>query len=236
MRAKIPYNRQESNYGAFVRKTCSQSLAIGAPRRRAPDATEGVERPVTFRSDREQEFGGGNPRHVEELSRRFPIPLSGTLRRYLLGHKGYNGRVERCHFCSSSVARRPVTIYWPITQFDQYKQRWQPAGTTGNCEGVASMDARVVKNSLVTRFIGSFSQQNLSDPGTFSTLSRMRYALLRSPKVEARVYNVHQSRGDQTSRLEEQSVSNPKIACQMLSFNLVRKDFPHATDITRPVS
>jgi hypothetical protein len=33
---------------------------------------------------------------------------------------------------------------------------------------------RVLKNSLVTRFISPFSYENLSGQGTFSTLSTMR--------------------------------------------------------------
>jgi hypothetical protein len=37
---------------------------------------------------------------------------------------------------------------------------------------------RVLKKSLVTRFIGPFSYKNLSDQGTFSTLSKPRYRLL----------------------------------------------------------
>ena len=56
---------------------------------------------------------------MAELSQRFLMPLGGALRRYPLGRKGYNGRVERRHRTDDEefdrpypVAKRLVTISW----------------------------------------------------------------------------------------------------------------------------
>jgi transposase len=57
----------------------------------------GIDIPIAFQTDWGQEFGGDNPAHVAELSARYLQPLQAELRRYPMGRKGYNGRVERSH-------------------------------------------------------------------------------------------------------------------------------------------
>ena len=56
-----------------------------------------VQTHVTFQTDWGQEFGGDNPNQIAQLASRFLHPLDADLRRYPLGRKGYNGRVERSH-------------------------------------------------------------------------------------------------------------------------------------------
>lgn len=56
-----------------------------------------IQTPIAFQTDWGQEFGGDNPAHIAALSARYLQPLQGELRRYPMGRKGYNGRVERSH-------------------------------------------------------------------------------------------------------------------------------------------
>lgn len=70
----------------------------------------GVETPVVFQTDWGVEFGGDNPQRVQELSTRFLAPLGGTLCRYPLGRKGYNGRVERSHRTDDEEFYRPYLL------------------------------------------------------------------------------------------------------------------------------
>jgi len=85
----------------------------------------GVETSVTFQTDWGQEFGGDNPRHVEELSRRFLMPLGGALRRYPLGRKGYNGRVERSHRTDDEEFYRPYLLQVQnVRQFLKLSAHW----------------------------------------------------------------------------------------------------------------
>jgi transposase len=56
-----------------------------------------VDWPVVFQTDWGVEFGGDNPKNIEEWNERFLAPLGGALKRYPKGRKGYNGRVERSH-------------------------------------------------------------------------------------------------------------------------------------------
>jgi transposase len=70
----------------------------------------GVETAVTFQTDWGQEFGGDNPARIAQLSRDFLAPLQGELRRYPLGRKGYNGRVERSHRSDDEEFYRPYLL------------------------------------------------------------------------------------------------------------------------------
>ena len=56
-----------------------------------------IEGAVIFQTDWGMEFGGDNPKRVEEWTNQFLAPLGGALKRYPKGRKGYNGRVERSH-------------------------------------------------------------------------------------------------------------------------------------------
>ncbi|PWH17793.1 MAG: hypothetical protein DDG58_07445 [Ardenticatenia bacterium] len=47
---------------------------------------------------------------MKELRQRFLMPLGGTLRRYPLGRKGYNGRVERRHCTDDEAFYRPYPL------------------------------------------------------------------------------------------------------------------------------
>jgi transposase len=67
----------------------------------------GVEQKVEFQTDWGQEFGGDNPTRIAQLAKRFLHPLGGDLRRYPLGRKGYNGRVERSHRTDDEEFYRP---------------------------------------------------------------------------------------------------------------------------------
>jgi len=62
----------------------------------------------------DQEFGGDNPTRIAQLASRFSQsdvydlhPLDGDLRRYPLGRKGYNGRVEQSHRTDDKEFYRP---------------------------------------------------------------------------------------------------------------------------------
>ena len=70
----------------------------------------GVQTPVVFQTDWGTEFGGDNPQRVATLSARFLSPLGGALRRYPLGRKGYNGRVERSHRTDDEEFYRPYLL------------------------------------------------------------------------------------------------------------------------------
>ena len=78
-----------------------------------------IEGAVIFQTDWGMEFGGDNPKRVEEWTSRFLAPLGGALRRYPKGRKGYNGRVERSHRTDAPyllLAARWVYVYnvlWP---------------------------------------------------------------------------------------------------------------------------
>ncbi len=66
-----------------------------------------VSAPITFQTDWGSEFGGDNPDRIASLQQRFLQPLNGTLRRYPLGRKQYNGRVERSHRTDDEEFYRP---------------------------------------------------------------------------------------------------------------------------------
>ena len=77
----------------------------------------GVDTNVTFQTDWGQEFGGDNPDRIARLASRFSQsdvydlhPLDGDLRRYPLGRKGYNGRVERSHRTDDEEFYRPYLL------------------------------------------------------------------------------------------------------------------------------
>jgi len=74
---------------------------------RAHDVTT----PVTFQTDWGQEFGGDNPDRIAALQARFLQPLNGTLCRYPLGRKQYNGRVERSHRTDDEEFYRPYLMH-----------------------------------------------------------------------------------------------------------------------------
>jgi transposase len=65
---------------------------------------------VTFLTDWGQEFGGDNLSRITRLATRYLHPLGGDLRRYPLGHKGYNGRVERSHRTDDEEFYRPYLL------------------------------------------------------------------------------------------------------------------------------
>jgi putative transposase len=70
----------------------------------------GIITPVTFQTDWGQEFGGDNPDRIAALEERFLQPLGGALKRYPLGRKGYNGRVERSHRADDEEFYRPYLL------------------------------------------------------------------------------------------------------------------------------
>ena len=70
----------------------------------------GVTTSVTFQTDWGQEFGGDNPDQIAALEKRFLLPLGGQLKRYPLGRKGYNGRVERSHRVDDEEFYRPYLL------------------------------------------------------------------------------------------------------------------------------
>jgi hypothetical protein len=69
-----------------------------------------VQTSVTFLTDWGQEFGGDNLARITSLATRYLHPLRGDLRRYPLGHKGYNGRVERSHRTDDEEFYRPYLL------------------------------------------------------------------------------------------------------------------------------
>jgi transposase len=77
----------------------------------------GISTPVTFQTDWGNEFGGDNPQHIAELEQRFLQPLNGALRRYPMGRKQYNGRVERSHRTDDEEFYRPYLLQ---TKDDQH--------------------------------------------------------------------------------------------------------------------
>jgi len=85
----------------------------------------GFTEPVQFQTDWGKEFGGDNPEHIATLSQRFLAPLGGSLCRYPMGRKQYNGRVERSHRSDDEEFYRP---YLPelqnVQQFLQFAARW----------------------------------------------------------------------------------------------------------------
>jgi transposase len=72
--------------------------------------TYGITTPVTFQTDWGVEFGGDNPQTIGALQQRFLQPLNGTLCRYPLGRKQYNGRVERSHRTDDEELYRPYLL------------------------------------------------------------------------------------------------------------------------------
>jgi transposase len=85
----------------------------------------GVEQKVEFQTDWGQEFGGDNPQRIAQLAERFLHPLEGDLRRYPLGRKGYNGRVERSHRTDDEEFYRPYLAKAENTVgFLGLAQRW----------------------------------------------------------------------------------------------------------------
>ena len=85
----------------------------------------GVSEPVTFQTDWGVEFGGDNPERIASLSERFLAPLDGDLKRYPMGRKQYNGRVERSHRADDEEFYRPYLLQLPDTdQFLQVATRW----------------------------------------------------------------------------------------------------------------
>jgi transposase-like protein len=70
----------------------------------------GVINPITFQTDWGQEFGGDSPQQIAALQKRFLQPLGGQLKRYPLGRKGYNGRVERSHRADDEEFYRPYLL------------------------------------------------------------------------------------------------------------------------------
>jgi transposase len=70
-----------------------------------------VQANTTFQTDWGQEFGGDNPTRIAQLSSRYLRPLDGDLRRYPLGRKGYNGRVERSHRTDDEEFYRPYLLH-----------------------------------------------------------------------------------------------------------------------------
>ena len=70
----------------------------------------GVSTSVTFQTDWGSEFGGDNPDHIAALQQRFLQPLNGTLLRYPMGRKEYNGRVERSHRTDDEDFYRPYLM------------------------------------------------------------------------------------------------------------------------------
>ena len=69
-----------------------------------------VQADIPFQTDWGQEYGGDNPTTIARLSNRYLQPLGGDLRRYPLGRKGYNGRVERSHRTDDEEFYRPYLL------------------------------------------------------------------------------------------------------------------------------
>jgi len=66
--------------------------------------------PVIFQTDWGNEFGGDNLALISQIERRFLTPLQGHLKRYPMGRKGYNGRVERSHRSDDEEFYRPYLL------------------------------------------------------------------------------------------------------------------------------
>lgn len=86
----------------------------------------GITRPVQFQTDWGSEFGGNNPDKIQRLQAQFLAPLGGSLCRYPLGRKEYNGRVERSHRSDDEEFYYPylLKIAGP-DQFVAMASRWQ---------------------------------------------------------------------------------------------------------------
>ena len=85
----------------------------------------GIQTPVSFQSDWGNEFGGDNPTQVSALSTRFFHPLQGALKRYPMGRKGYNGRVERSHRTDDEEFYAPYLLHAPALEpFLALASRW----------------------------------------------------------------------------------------------------------------
>jgi transposase len=69
-----------------------------------------VQTKVTLQTDWGQEFGGDDLARITRLATRYLQPLDGDLRRYPLGRKGYNGRVERSHRTDDEEFYRPYLL------------------------------------------------------------------------------------------------------------------------------
>jgi hypothetical protein len=84
-----------------------------------------VDCPVVFQTDWGVEFGGDNPRNVEEWNERFLTPLGGALKRYPKGRKGYNGRVERSHRTDDEEFYGPyLLLARNVEEFLALSTRW----------------------------------------------------------------------------------------------------------------
>jgi transposase len=85
----------------------------------------GIECPIFLQSDWGQEFGGDRPDHVAELSDRYFEPLHAQLRRYPMGRKGYNGRVERSHRTDDEEFYSPYLLQMQsASDLLTWSQRW----------------------------------------------------------------------------------------------------------------
>jgi hypothetical protein len=86
----------------------------------------GITIPVQFQTDWGNEFGGTNPDSILRLQERFLAPLDGILCRIPLGHKEYNGRVERSHRTDDEEFYRPYLLSLPdAVSFLAMAARWQ---------------------------------------------------------------------------------------------------------------
>jgi transposase len=84
-----------------------------------------VDCPVVFQTDWGVEFGGDNPRNVEEWNERFLTPLGGALKRYPKGRKGDNGRVERSHRTDDEEFYGPyLLLARNVEEFLALSTRW----------------------------------------------------------------------------------------------------------------
>ena len=81
---------------------------------------------IEIQTDWGGEFGGDNPNHVAELNEEIFKLLGAALRRYPLGRKQYNGRVERLHRTDDEEFYMPLLL--TIRNVDEYLTRaleWQ---------------------------------------------------------------------------------------------------------------
>ena len=86
----------------------------------------GIIGPVQFQTDWGNEFGGTNPDSILRIQERFLAPLDGILCRIPLGHKEYNGRVERSHRTDDEEFYRPYLLSLPDQdRFLAMAARWQ---------------------------------------------------------------------------------------------------------------
>ena len=86
----------------------------------------GITRSVQFQTDWGAEFGGNNPDKIQRLQNQFLAPLGGSLCRYPLGRKEYNGRVERSHRSDDEEFYYPYLLKIPDPdRFVAMASRWQ---------------------------------------------------------------------------------------------------------------